>query len=96
MMASPGAAKLSLAWDSFDQSIRDNLRRLRGASEFSDVSLVTREEGPSLPAHRLVLAGASPVFRRILQVRDVYGIEKPTRIHFTFILKVLQISVLTS
>ena len=58
--------------------------------------MVTRDEGPSLPAHRLVLAGASPVFRRILQVRDVYRIKEPTRIHFTFILKVLQISVLTT
>ena len=111
-MASSGVTKLSLAWDSFDQSMRDNLSRLREASDFcdywpligpdrsrdlntglrlvqidhvtsiltsyllqasdfSDVTLVPRDEaGPSFPAHRLVLAASSPVFRRILQVRD--------------------------
>ena len=63
------APKLSLGWEKFDQSIRDNLSRLRESNDFSDVTLVTRDqEGPSFPAHRLVLAACSPVFRRILNV----------------------------
>ena len=61
--------KLSLDWKNFDQSMRDNLSRLREGSEFSDVTLVTRDEaGPTFPAHKLVLAASSPVLRRILQV----------------------------
>ena len=68
-MSSASKPKLSLVWEKFDQSVRDNLSRLRESTDFSDVTLVTRDqEGPSYPAHRLVLAASSPVFRRILNV----------------------------
>ena len=57
--------KICLRWDGFQESAGNAFVSLRGNSDFSDVTLAC-EDGPSLEAHKIILASSSPFFKDIL------------------------------
>ena len=56
----------SLRWNDFESSMGTSFRELRNDSEFFDVTLCCGNGLDTLPAHKVILAACSPLFRRIL------------------------------
>jgi len=55
-----------LRWNDFEQNISTSFRELREDSEFFDVSLCCDNGIDVIPAHKVILAACSPLFRKIL------------------------------
>ena len=56
----------SLRWNDFESSMGTSFRELRNDSEFFDVTLCCGNGVDTVPAHKVILAACSPLFRRIL------------------------------
>ena len=57
--------KLCLQWNDFKDNIISSFGSLRDDRDFSDVTLAC-EDGKQIEAHRIVLAGSSPIFEKML------------------------------
>ena len=57
--------KLCLQWNDFQENIRNVFKNLRESNDFTDVTLAC-EDGQQVEAHKLILAGSSPLFQKIL------------------------------
>jgi len=55
-----------LRWNDFESNISTSFRELREDSEFFDVSLCCDNGTDVVPAHKVILAACSPLFRKIL------------------------------
>jgi len=55
-----------LRWNDFETNISTSFRELRRDSEFFDVTLCCDNGSDRVPAHKVILAACSPLFRRIL------------------------------
>jgi len=64
-MTSLDAEKLSLQWNEFQMNQVDSYRRMRLATDFSDVTLAC-EDGRQIYAHRVILASSSSFFQGVL------------------------------
>jgi len=64
-MTSLDAEKLSLQWNEFQMNQVDSYRRMRLATDFSDVTLAC-ENGRQIYAHRVILASSSSFFQGVL------------------------------
>ena len=58
--------KLCLQWNDFKENITASFENLRRDEDFADVTLAC-EDGKQVEAHKVVLAGSSPVFQKILK-----------------------------
>ena len=58
--------KLCLQWNDFKENITASFGSLRHDEDFADVTLAC-EDGKQVKAHKVVLAGSSPVFQNILK-----------------------------
>ena len=56
---------LCLQWNNFHDNIKGTFRNLREDNDFADVTLVC-EDGQQVEAHKVVLAGSSPFFQKLL------------------------------
>ena len=56
----------SLRWNDYESSMGKSFRELRNDSEFFDVTLCCGNGMDTVPAHKVILAACSPLFRRIL------------------------------
>ena len=61
-----GPEKLDLKWFDFQANAGSTFRKLRGRSEFADVTLVSGD-GQQVEAHKVVLASSSNFFNDILE-----------------------------
>ena len=57
--------KLCLQWNDFQDNIKSAFGDLREDNDFADVTLAC-EDGQGMEAHRVILASASPLFKRLL------------------------------
>merc|ERR1712129_313413 len=57
--------KFNLQWREFNQSAEQTIKDLFSDDYFTDVTLVSHDE-KQIQAHKVILCGASPFFRRIL------------------------------
>ena len=57
--------KLCLQWNDFKENAIGAFGNLRVNTEFADVTLAC-EDGQQIEAHRVILASASPLFKRLL------------------------------
>ena len=57
--------KLCLQWNDFQENIKNVFKNLRESNDFTDVTLAC-EDGQQVEAHKLILAGSSPLFQKIL------------------------------
>ena len=57
--------KLCLQWNDFQENIKNVFKNLRESNDFTDVTLAC-EDGKQVEAHKLILAGSSPLFQKIL------------------------------
>jgi len=55
-----------LRWNDFESNISTSFRELREDSEFFDVTLCCDNGTDIVPAHKVILAACSPLFRKIL------------------------------
>lgn len=55
-----------LRWNDFESNISTSFRELRDDSEFFDVTLCCDNGTDIVPAHKVILAACSPLFRKIL------------------------------
>jgi len=55
-----------LRWNDFESNISTSFRELREDSEFFDVTLCCDNGTDVVPAHKVILAACSPLFRKIL------------------------------
>ena len=53
-------------WNDFESNISTSFRELRDDSEFFDVTLCCDNGTDIVPAHKVILAACSPLFRKIL------------------------------
>ena len=53
-------------WNDFESNISTSFRELREDSEFFDVTLCCDNGTDIVPAHKVILAACSPLFRKIL------------------------------
>ena len=53
-------------WNDFESNISTSFRELRDDSEFFDVTLCCDNGSDIVPAHKVILAACSPLFRKIL------------------------------
>jgi hypothetical protein len=60
----------SLRWNDFESSMGTSFRELRNDSEFFDVTLCCGNGVDIVPAHKVILAACSPLFRRILSCQN--------------------------
>ena len=58
--------KLNFTWNDFESDVTKTYSRFAKENKFSDVTLISDDE-ESFSAHKLVLAGSSPFFRRIFE-----------------------------
>merc|ERR1719494_513076 len=58
--------KMCLQWSDFKENITASFESLRIDEDFADVTLAC-EDGKQVEAHKVVLAGSSPVFQKILK-----------------------------
>ena len=58
--------KLCLQWNNFQENVNVAFRNLRGDETFTDVTL-TCEDGQQVEAHKVILAGSSPFFKKLLE-----------------------------
>ena len=58
--------RFTLGYTDFQANAAEVFSELRQDSEFSDVTLACND-GPLIRAHKVVLAGCSPVFRKLFQ-----------------------------
>ena len=56
----------SLRWNDYESSMGTSFRELRNDSEFFDVTLCCGNGVDTVPAHKVILAACSPLFRKIL------------------------------
>ena len=53
-------------WDGFEANVSTNFNELRESSELFDVTLCCDNGIDIIPAHKVILAASSPLFRKIL------------------------------
>ena len=58
--------KLCLQWNDFQENVKVAFRNLRGDETFTDVTLAC-EDGQQVEAHKVILAGSSPFFKKMLE-----------------------------
>ena len=58
--------KLCLQWNDFQENVKSSFAKLRGITDFIDVTLVS-EDGHQIEAHKVILAASSPFFETILK-----------------------------
>ena len=56
----------TLRWNDFASNIKNSFSELREDSEFFDVTLCCDNGTDIIPAHKVILAACSPLFRKIL------------------------------
>merc|ERR1711936_988878 len=61
-----GSDNFCLRWNDFESNISTSFRELREDSEFFDVTLCCDNGTDVVPAHKVILAACSPLFRKIL------------------------------
>merc|ERR1711936_1322815 len=61
-----GSDNFCLRWNDFESNISTSFRELRDDSEFFDVTLCCDNGTDIVPAHKVILAACSPLFRKIL------------------------------
>ena len=73
---------LSVQWDGFSENLSSYFRSLREDTEFTDVTLVCEYGQQRVEAHKMILAGSSPVFhnlfagnRQMCQVVYLRGVQ---------------------
>ena len=57
---------LSVQWDGFSENLSSYFRSLREDTVFTDVTLVCEDGQQRVEAHKMILAGSSPVFHNLL------------------------------
>ena len=57
--------KLCLKWNDFPENLQTSFGELRGASDFTDVTLACEDK--SIKAHKVILSACSPFFKRLLK-----------------------------
>jgi len=80
-----------LRWNDFETNISTSFRELRRDSEFFDVTLCCDNGSDRVPAHKVILAACSPLFRRIL-----HGVNASSSPHPLLYLKGIQKKELTA
>ena len=63
--------KLCLQWNDFQDNVKSAFGKLRGSTDFADVTLVC-EDGHQIESHKVVLAASSPSFQAILK-RNIHS-----------------------
>ena len=58
--------KLCLQWNDFQDNIKSVFGNLRDDNDFADVTLAC-EDGQQVEAHKVILAGSSPFFQKLLR-----------------------------
>ena len=58
--------KLCLQWNDFQENVKSSFAKLRGITDFVDVTLVC-DDGHQIEAHKVILAASSPFFETILK-----------------------------
>ena len=58
--------KFCLKWNDFEENIATSFKKLRGAEDFYDVTLVTDDQH-QVSAHKVVLAASSEYFKNVLK-----------------------------
>ena len=58
--------KLCLQWNDFQDNIKSAFGNLREDNDFTDVTLAC-EDGQQVEAHKVILAGSSPFFQKLLK-----------------------------
>ena len=58
--------KLCLQWNDFQENVKSSFAKLRGITDFVDVTLAC-EDGHQIEAHKVILAASSPFFETILK-----------------------------
>ena len=58
--------KLCLQWNDFQENVKSSFAKLRGITDFIDVTLAC-EDGHQIEAHKVILAASSPFFETILK-----------------------------
>lgn len=59
--------KFCLRWNDFQANVSGAFRDLRADADFFDVTLVCNDEGRSIPAHKVILAACSQLFKQMLR-----------------------------
>ena len=57
-------------WDAFEANTSSSFNELRENSEFFDVTLCCDNGIDIIPAHKVILAACSPLFRKILSQQE--------------------------
>ena len=60
--------KLCLKWNDFQDVVFASFEELRVNQDFTDVTLACEDQ--SIKAHRVILAGSSPFFKRLLKTHS--------------------------
>merc|ERR1712243_117688 len=58
--------KFTLRWSQFEETTKESLKSLHGNDHLCDVTLLSADD-QDIKAHKVVLAGSSPYFQRILK-----------------------------
>ena len=61
---------LSVQWDGFSENLSSYFRSLREDTVFTDVTLVCEDGQQKVEAHKMILAGSSPVFHNLLAAQS--------------------------
>merc|ERR1712243_347458 len=58
--------KFTLRWSQFEETTKESLKSLHGDDHLCDVTLLSADD-QDIKAHKVVLAGSSPYFQRVLK-----------------------------
>ena len=64
------SANLRVKWDAFEANISKSFNEFRENSLFFDVTLCCDNGVDIIPAHKVILAACSPLFRKIISRQE--------------------------
>ena len=86
--------KFNLAWNTYNNHLKEMMKNIMDSSEFNDVTLVS-DDKKKFKAHKVVLSSCSPLFKNILRemhandsviyLRGIFSVELESLLQFIYL-----------